>query len=791
MKDYIKLTICSILLICQMLLGVDQLGNYEFEDGLPIDWSTNSESYWEPGVSDGNGYMIVDSFAAGYVDLDEFLISPEISCSGYAHVVLQYTHEFLNWSNEYADVDFRYTTSPSPNESDWSGWETVAFYEGADYFGFEKIDLYSFIEEEIDKTSISKIQIRWHYYNAFWDWYWIIDDVTFCGYSSDEEVFTISGEVINQAGDPIDDVVVSAVYSGGIPPVTSPGVYSTMTNSDGSYSIDVPYWWQGNISASKAGYEFSQNIEITDIITDMDNKNFHTTYKTISGKIYILDNSNDPLEGVQVTADNIDDVFSTDTNGYYELPVPHGWKGQLYLHKSEWSFGAVNEIGEAEEDVHGFVRTRVYTEMLEDDKPNQDYQAGPTSLNMSGYVRRYDGQAISGAQILINGVDPVILTDENGHFAFDVDFWWSGSVSVSKSGFMFITGTHPDSYQVLRTYELPLISNSNNQNFYGSDLFISGMITTTSGEGIGAVSIDPGNGLPTVKTYNDGTFSVNVPYNWDITLTPSKDGFAFEPDEINISQIQTSHTNHDFYGGEESIIVTGYVERESGEAVSGIPVRPVSTDVSLELDSCITDVDGFYELYVPFYWSGEIKPESPNYLFSNLNTENPITNIGENINDYDFKGLTIFVTGQISWPGGQQGISGVKVKVADNDEINVISDEDGYYCLQLPYEWSGVIVPEKADYNFDTVVFSEPLTHDRVQNFVCDNVRISGYIYDSSADSIGLGIEGVQLIAVDTQNIDYTAISDEKGYYELVLEMGQSYTVNLEKPGYEFLECSP
>jgi hypothetical protein len=148
-----------------------------FSTGLPSGWSIvnggNTSDTWtdtNPGGEHNPNwtgkFMIVDSNYAGYQDpgvtMDEQLITHNINCSNLTDVTLKFKHYFRRWSNEICDVDVRIGAG---------SWQNVARYQGADYGGQVVLDISSIADGQ------SNVKIRWHYYNAYWEWYWGIDDV--------------------------------------------------------------------------------------------------------------------------------------------------------------------------------------------------------------------------------------------------------------------------------------------------------------------------------------------------------------------------------------------------------------------------------------------------------------------------------------------------------------------------------------------------------------------------------------------------------------------------------------
>ncbi len=153
-----------------------------FDGGLDVNFSVvdggSSSDTWMSSNPGGRSspywtgtFMIVDSDWAGYEDLDEQLITPSIDCSGFMDVVLKFNHKFKGYSGyEVGDVDVRISGGP---------WQNVEWYQGADYYvaeGEVELPLSGF-----GADGASDVQVRWHYYDAYYDYYWGIDDVQISG----------------------------------------------------------------------------------------------------------------------------------------------------------------------------------------------------------------------------------------------------------------------------------------------------------------------------------------------------------------------------------------------------------------------------------------------------------------------------------------------------------------------------------------------------------------------------------------------------------------------------------
>lgn len=139
---------------------------------LTTEWGDRTSPYWT------GTFVIADSDWAGYgVVMDEDLVTCGIDCSAYRNVTLKFNHYFkyslYNW-DEICDVDVRV---------DGGDWENIARYEGQNAEGLVELPLSPF-----GADGDPNVQIRWHYYNALWEYWWGIDDVQITGVLTDEGI---------------------------------------------------------------------------------------------------------------------------------------------------------------------------------------------------------------------------------------------------------------------------------------------------------------------------------------------------------------------------------------------------------------------------------------------------------------------------------------------------------------------------------------------------------------------------------------------------------------------------
>jgi len=110
-------------------------------------------------------WAMVDSDYAGESSTsDEELITPVLDLSTASAVTLEYDGEFIYAGAEIGDVDVRSSLTSG-------SWVNVRRNQGVDTVGHRTIDISS------QAAGASDVQIRFHYYDAAWAYWWIVDNV--------------------------------------------------------------------------------------------------------------------------------------------------------------------------------------------------------------------------------------------------------------------------------------------------------------------------------------------------------------------------------------------------------------------------------------------------------------------------------------------------------------------------------------------------------------------------------------------------------------------------------------
>jgi len=196
----------------------------DFSSGLPSDWTVidgynDGKTWTDENLREGTLYltfpfMIVDSDWAGKIDMDEQLITPSINLSGYSTVYLEFKNVFEHWEDEIGDIDIKVEDGD---------WQNIKRFQGEDKEGKVIVDISNL-------ASGKTVKIRWHYYNANYDWYWAIDNVKIWAKEKEAE----KGDINGDGEIDISDVILCLRMAIGLDPVN---LNLADMNDDGTVDI--------------------------------------------------------------------------------------------------------------------------------------------------------------------------------------------------------------------------------------------------------------------------------------------------------------------------------------------------------------------------------------------------------------------------------------------------------------------------------------------------------------------------------------------------------------------------
>ena len=269
----------------------------------------------------------------------------------------------------------------------------------------------------------------------------------------------------------------------------------------------------------------------------------------ISG--YVRDGTGGGIPDVTMTFAGLGPV-STNSNGYYERLVPHGWSGRVTPSKHCWEFSP-------EYIDYANVTTP---------QSNQNYVGALAEFTISGQVHDAASVGIPGVSMTGLPCSPVPITTADGRYSCDVPCGWSGRVTPTLDCWGFSP--------VSRSY-VNVQSNQTDQNYLATRVTysLSGYVLDVAGAPMPGVTM---TGLPCPDEITDanGFYRCAVPCGWSGTVTPVLTDWSFIPRNRNYLNVQTSMSDQDYVGeygppscdpGFEIAMVTG-----SPASLVGVPV---------------------------------------------------------------------------------------------------------------------------------------------------------------------------------------------------------------------------
>ena len=120
-------------------------------------------------VLDGSSFLFIDSDGAGQgIELDDTIETALFNISGYEEITIDFDHYFNKYNEEIADVDF-WTGSEWINIGQWQG-EYIGGWSAPNHFTYT-----------LTNEGYSEVKLRFHYYDAIWEYYWAIDNLVVSG----------------------------------------------------------------------------------------------------------------------------------------------------------------------------------------------------------------------------------------------------------------------------------------------------------------------------------------------------------------------------------------------------------------------------------------------------------------------------------------------------------------------------------------------------------------------------------------------------------------------------------
>ena len=480
--------------------------------------------------------------------------------------------------------------------------------------------------------------------------------------------YVISGTVFNAATlQPISGATITFWGNGG-------GVATT--NSSGNYSFSVPCGYSGYATAFKLGYSFTPILwNYTDVNANISGKNYAGTYKTFNITGLVTDNTGDPVSDATVTfGGSGGGSVTTNASGYYSKSVPYNYSGTATPAKACLVFSPEN---------------RLYTEVTSH-QSNQDYSAQPFNPVISGVILDDEGNPLSGVSLTFSGTGGgTVFTDNNGFYSKTVPCPYSGTVSVSKTCFVF----DPPGMNYTN-----ITQSIDNHDYTASGILvpISGFVRDSLNNGISGVTmIISGDGGGTAMTSLSGYFSFSVPCGYSGSVSPEKSCFTFVPEVRYLINVNNPLNNLNFTAIQETVSLSGTLRDSSDQPVAGITITFGTSG-----QTAITNSLGEYIVTLPCGFSGKVKPLDECYsYFPGLRS---LSNVTTNLDSLDFTATlqmvpVSFKTLQIS----EFPIVGTQIEISGDCGVSGTTDGLGIWASEVPCGCSGTVTFTHLCYEYD------------------------------------------------------------------------------------------
>ncbi len=559
------------------------------------------------------------------------------------------------------------------------------------------------------------------------------------------------------------------------------------TKVEGDYSHPVDSGWSGTVTPSKTGYTISptgHNGAYENVREDRTHQDYTATTSgvqvvAISGRVETSNGTGVP--GVILAFSNGEGnkgYALTDSNGEYSHDVEEGWTGEVTLSRDGYTF---DPPGNPYTDVNS-------------NQPNQDYEAIPGFLDISGRIADSSGTGIAGVTLTFSGsampgVTPAFSTDRggmgrvanteitttdcNGNYLGRVSPGWSGVVTPGKTGYTFSPGSRP--------YE-NITSHQANRDYTVETTWpvISGIVADSDGGmGIPGVTLTFSNSGGTACTDANGTYNHAVDSGWSGTVTPAKPGYEFDPSSSDeYVNVNDDRPGQDYSAFANSPVISGRITLPGGTALLGVKLE---FSGSGEPGYTYTDDHGDYTHTVTHGWSGTVTPSKDGYKF-----EPPFYDyapVGDNKagRDYTADPDSLYISGRVT-DGSDTGVENVNLALYSGGSTT--TDKKGGYVLdEVTAGWSGKVTPQKSLHEFSPkdVDYTNVTKSKYRQDYTAgmDDPKIKGRV-TKLIDGASEGFEGVRLIF---SNIGGQVTTVAEGKYERVVPYGWSGTVTPEPPG--------
>ena len=299
-------------------------------------------------------------------------------------------------------------------------------------------------------------------------------------------------------------------------------------------------------------------------------------------------------------------------------------------------------------------------------------------------------------------VDPngVIMKEPGAEQAFtatpdagyQVDAWWLDGMVAQSGGLSFLLSEIADDHSLTVTFSI-------------LPLRIDGYFTDPNGIPVEGIQVQATNGAGSDTTDPNGYYLLRVDYGWSGRVDPNQTGYLFDPNSRTYENL-TANQHDDYTAIPQMVFITGYViDADTLTPLADVLVTPEQEGGLLTRryvggGSCLTDQSGYYTVWVDYDWSGTVTLSKDGYLFEPQSTL--YTHVTEDRPEQPhYLGivLSFTISGTVTSLAGTP-VEGVEIGTTYG-AVPAITDPNGFYQVWVASNWSGTLIPEKADFIID------------------------------------------------------------------------------------------
>ncbi|MCF7973848.1 MAG: hypothetical protein K9N55_08540 [Phycisphaerae bacterium] len=498
-----------------------------------------------------------------------------------------------------------------------------------------------------------------------------------------------------------------------------------MTNASGQYTVTVEYGWQGSITPTLAGYEFTPKTRpVSPVKVDLPNQDF-------SGEIQMFVISGTTGQA-NVTLRGFSSPVVSDPQGNYEIRVPYGTLVVITPELEGYSFTPPSlDLGQV---------NRNYT--------SQRFVAEKKRYTISGQVSS-EGLPLAVVTMKVKGVLKEFKNGPDGRYKVEVAHGESVQITPVKEGYKFYPET--STYSNVTTDQIT--------NYEGTQE----RYTITGNVGVDNAFIQYQGGSTLSSTTGD--YSIEQAYGARLTIKPEKEGWRFSPPELSYPKLTSHLVNQNFQAEEILVTISGNTGTPGVllDGLNDISGKPV-----------ISNAQGYFEAKVKYNSTHVVMPIKEGYTFTPGGKSYPNMTKDMRTESFAAEEKSFEIAGNV----------GLRDVVLTGVQGRFTSDPSGHYTVRVPWNWSGTITPELAGYRFDPPSKSYQNVKDNFYSSEDYTVEKKTYIISGLVTSPEGPIEGavVRFGGLGGKS----AVTNNQGRYRLELEHAESGKLQVEDPGYIF-----